>query len=141
MTTPKANQETGTQIPGVNSKKCKCPEHAENPRNLIPRNDLGMTDGGVAKIALCVFAKPPKVHEWDGNEYVLREDLKFENNQVVDENGASVAEATAPTLADLDLDDDEAGSSGSRPQAPPRSGGSQPSQGSHVNLEDDEFYG
>ncbi|MCK4539772.1 hypothetical protein KAU09_01300 [Candidatus Parcubacteria bacterium] len=118
---------------------CKCEEHKEKPQNLAMRLDLAGEEDGHSKLALCIFAKPPAVHEWDGKDYVIREDLEFKNNQIVEkESGAVYASTTPPSLADLDTDDEAAEDkpeSGSSAQ-----GGPTPACGQHVDLDQDEYY-
>lgn len=119
---------------------CKCPVHSAKPRNLVLRPDLAGEDNDHSKLALCIFTKPVAVHEWDPqvSDYKLREDLEFQNNQVVYKEGGRVfASATLPSLADLDTDEAE---THSRDELPKRPGSSQPAPGDHVDLERDFYY-
>lgn len=125
---------------GVQAHTCKCENHRDKPRNLALRPDLAGDKDGHSVLALCIFNKPPIVHEWNGDGYVVKEDLELKNNQVVRKtDGTFYASATTPSLSDLDTDDeveevDDFGSDDSS------QGGSQPTTGSHVDLDDDEFY-
>jgi len=120
---------------GIQPFTCKCSQHAQKPRNLVLRPDLAGEEDGHSRLALCIFAKPANVHEWDGSEYVLREDLEFRNNQVVfKENGQVYAASAPPSLAELDVDDEP------ETEPPAQSGGSQPQTGDHVDLDRDSYY-
>lgn len=137
-----AKRQTQTKTTPANTDiqayTCKCKVHENKPRNLALRRDLAGEVGGKAKLALCIFAKPASVHEWssEANDYVLRDDLEFKNNQVVfKEGGVVYAAAKVPSLADLDTDD-----SPEEPEERERPGNQQPDTGDHVDLDRDSYY-
>jgi hypothetical protein len=129
---PKSSSKLATTTAPVAEEQdifaCEC---CEPKKNLVPRRDLGglAPDGQHAQIALCVLHRPEiSVYLWDetAQKYTWRKDLKFENNQVIDENGQIFARPQTPSTAvDLETDD---------------SGGQSPRSGTRVDLERDDFY-
>jgi hypothetical protein len=135
--------ETASATTAEDNLLCQCCDPA---KPLVPKMDMGQTNDGTAKIAICIYHKPDKsVYVLNAaGKYELRDDLEVRGTQiVVKETGEPFGQAGAPPrLMDLESDDDVQPETTPKPDpTPPSSGDDRPATGpTRTNLEGDGFY-
>ena len=137
---PKRQQETSEAVDtGQDNLLCKC---CKPSKPLVPKMDMGQTEDGKAKIAICIYHKPKSVYVLDdAGNYQLHKELEVRGSQIVNtETGEPFGQPEGPpNLSDFEQDDEV--QTKDEEQSLQDIGDSAPQTGpARTNLEDDDFY-